>query len=168
MLVEPTRGSPHLLGMTNRQQPSNTLDLFGHAPELIPPRRDASFTVQPTARRASQAKPSGPTTTRPTEMSDRDLAGLVSDALAELERRWRAGSRNRHEELSQAIEAIRAFLGRVDRKPSKAKSEPPPDLHETRKNAIRSALRAGVSAGQVAKHFGLPLATVRKIASRAG
>jgi hypothetical protein len=153
--------------MTNQRQPSDTLDLFGGAPARVPPRQDTSFTVQSAARSGSRPKPSGLAPARPADLSDRDLAVLVSNALAELERRWQARSRSKHEEIIQAVETVRAFLTRVDRKPSKAKTEPPAALHETRQNAIRSALRAGVTPGQVAKHFGLPLATVRKIAARA-
>jgi uncharacterized protein (DUF433 family) len=35
-------------------------------------------------------------------------------------------------------------------------------LQEAKRKAIRTALQAGVSPGQVAKHFGLSLAAVRK------
>jgi hypothetical protein len=37
---------------------------------------------------------------------------------------------------------------------------------ETKHKAIRAALRAGVKPGQVAKHFGVPLAAVRQIATK--
>ena len=38
-------------------------------------------------------------------------------------------------------------------------------LQEPKRKAIRAALLAGVAPGQVAKHFGLPLAAVRKVLS---
>jgi hypothetical protein len=38
-----------------------------------------------------------------------------------------------------------------------------PLLQEPKRKAIRAALAAGVEPGQVAKHFGLPLAAVRKV-----
>jgi DNA-directed RNA polymerase specialized sigma24 family protein len=36
-------------------------------------------------------------------------------------------------------------------------------LQEGQRKAVRAALLAGVAPGQVAKHFGLPLAAVRKV-----
>ena len=36
---------------------------------------------------------------------------------------------------------------------------------DTKHNAIRAALLAGVKPRQVAKHFGVPLAAVRKVAT---
>ncbi len=38
-----------------------------------------------------------------------------------------------------------------------------PPLQEPKRKAIRAALQAGVAPGQVARHFGLPLAAVRKV-----
>ena len=37
---------------------------------------------------------------------------------------------------------------------------------EAKHKAIRAALLAGVKPGQVAKHFGVPLATLRQIATK--
>lgn len=38
-----------------------------------------------------------------------------------------------------------------------------PSLQDGKRKAIRTALQAGVAPGQVAKHFGLSLAAVRKV-----
>jgi transposase len=38
-----------------------------------------------------------------------------------------------------------------------------PALQEAKRKAIRTALQAGVSPGQVAKHFGLSLRAVRQV-----
>jgi DNA-directed RNA polymerase specialized sigma24 family protein len=40
-------------------------------------------------------------------------------------------------------------------------------LQEGHRKAVRAALLAGVAPAQVAKHFGLPLATVRKVLEEA-
>ena len=40
-------------------------------------------------------------------------------------------------------------------------------LQEGQRKAVRAALLAGVVPNQVAKHFGLPLATVRKVLEEA-
>ncbi|WP_245439451.1 hypothetical protein [Microvirga aerophila] len=40
-------------------------------------------------------------------------------------------------------------------------------LQEGQRKAVRAALLAGVAPGQVAKHFGLPLAAVRKVLTEA-
>ena len=42
-----------------------------------------------------------------------------------------------------------------------------PALQEAKRKAIRTALQAGVSPGQVAKHFGLSLAAVRQVLAQA-
>jgi hypothetical protein len=41
-------------------------------------------------------------------------------------------------------------------------------MHSGKRNAIRAALSAGVKPTQVAKHFGLSLADVNKLASEPG
>jgi hypothetical protein len=38
-----------------------------------------------------------------------------------------------------------------------------PSLQEAKRKAIQAALQAGVTPRQIARHFGLPLAAVRKV-----
>lgn len=59
--------------------------------------------------------------------------------------------------LRQAMAPKRAGQGK-----SASSSEPPPSLQAAKRKAIRAALQAGVAPGQVAKHFGLSLAALRK------
>jgi hypothetical protein len=40
-----------------------------------------------------------------------------------------------------------------------------PVVHEAKRKSIRAALVAGVKPTQVAKHFGVPLAFVREVAT---
>jgi transposase len=42
-----------------------------------------------------------------------------------------------------------------------------PALQEAERKAVRTALQAGVSPGQVAKHFGISLAAVRQVLTQA-
>ena len=46
-------------------------------------------------------------------------------------------------------------------------SKTPPVLQEGQRKAVRAALLAGVAPTQVAKHFGLSLAAVRKVLAEA-
>ena len=72
-----------------------------------------------------------------------------------------------HPEVSQAIQEA-AFLlqamapKRAGQGKRSSSSEPPPSLQAAKRKAIRAALQAGVAPGQVAKHFGLSLAALRK------
>jgi hypothetical protein len=71
-------------------------------------------------------------------------------------------------ELEEAVLQARLSLGQlVPRPTSPAKpprsSKPALSLQEGQRKAVRAALLAGAAPGQVAKHFGLSLATICKV-----
>ncbi len=72
--------------------------------------------------------------------------------------------------LDRAIQTVAAILARLaPRSPEQPRrltaAGETSAILETKHKAIRAALLAGVKPGQVAKHFGVPLAAVRKVAS---
>jgi DNA-directed RNA polymerase specialized sigma24 family protein len=76
--------------------------------------------------------------------------------------------RGQRPELLAAVRQAHLSLDRLAPKPAKqdrrsgfGKSLPP--LQEGQRKAVRAALAAGVAPAQVAKHFGLSLAAVRKV-----
>ena len=110
-----------------------------------------------------------PVPTRPpalASLSDAQLAQQLGQLVEEVQRRLEKG-RSSHPALETAAAQARAFLDRLaPRRTSQAspvrsaKGSSP--LQEGQRKAVRAALVAGVAPTQVAKHFGLPLATVRK------
>jgi hypothetical protein len=100
------------------------------------------------------------------------LARLLGELTAELQRRKREGAgRESQPELDQAIQEAARVLGSLGPRQTKRTrqprgADPVPALQEPKRKAIRAALLAGVAPGQVAKHFGLPLAAVRKVLSQ--
>jgi hypothetical protein len=102
-------------------------------------------------------------------MSDARLARHLIEITRELQQRkgGRAGRSSRSEldqALQEALPALEALVpkrgGRMKRSTAEAAG---PALHEAKRKAIRTALQAGVTPGQVAKHFGLSLAAVRQV-----
>jgi DNA invertase Pin-like site-specific DNA recombinase len=96
--------------------------------------------------------------------SDAQLAQQFGQLMEEMQRRMGQG---RRPELEAA--ARQAGLSLKHLVPGSAKQDRPsksaktsPLLQEGQRKAVRAALLAGVAPGQVAKHFGLPLAAVRK------
>ena len=105
-------------------------------------------------------------------LSDSELAMHLADVVREVQRRLPdADARETRPELDRAIEETLAVLMRLaprcpeEPKPLTTAGAPQTAL-ETKHKAIRAALRAGVKPGQVAKHFGVPLAAVRQIATK--
>jgi hypothetical protein len=147
--------------MAGSRHGSDTLDLFADIP--APPAQKTRFKVEPLAQ--AVPRPAGPQRLSPKELSDDALGELLRDVIAELEHRAQDDSKN--PALRRALEDTRSALARIDRKPSRIAADPASELSDARRNAIRSALRAGVTPGQVAKHFGLSPAAVRKIANQA-
>jgi len=100
-------------------------------------------------------------------LSDAQLVQNLGQLMDELRRRLEAdrGSRPELEEAAKqaSLSLMRVIPGpaRQDRltRSSKTKSV----LQEGQRKAVRAALLAGVAPNQVAKHFGLSLATVRKV-----
>jgi hypothetical protein len=138
------------------------LDLFEHIPT-------PSSKAEPRSAGATQ-----PAAHELRALSDAQLAKLVSEVVAELHRRLAEKPEGRPE-LGQAVEEAASSLDRLLERPMKSSrrrhtsraAHPLPSVQEAKRKAIRAALAAGVAPGQVAKHFGLPLAAVRKILSEA-
>jgi len=138
-----------------RSLPSSaTPDLFDHIPSM--PQR---------ARRAL------PKVVAPLpdigSMSDARLAQLLVEAASELQRRTVSKAGHHRPELDQALQQVAGILRammpqRAAREVRSRTADAAPPLQEGKRKAIRTALQAGVAPGQVAKHFGLSLATVRK------
>ena len=97
------------------------------------------------------------------------LARLLRELTSELQRRKALGTKRENlPVLDQAVqEAARALDSLAPRQPGRTRRSKSagavPLLQEPKRKAIRAALAAGVEPGQVAKHFGLPLAAVRKV-----
>jgi hypothetical protein len=102
-------------------------------------------------------------------LSDVRLAHLLRELTSELQRRKAEGTKRESPPvLDQAIqEAARALDSLAPRQPGRTRrsksAEAVPFLQEPKRKAIRAALAAGVAPSQVARHFGLPLAGVRKV-----
>jgi hypothetical protein len=148
--------STYIRGMP-RPASSATPDLFDYVPSAP-------------ARRPRQALP-GVQAPMPESgrLSDARLVRLLRELTAELQRRKTEGTgRESRPELDQAIReaacALESLVARQVGRTRRSKSaEAVPPLQEPKRKAIRAALAAGVAPGQVAKHFGLPLAAVRKL-----
>ena len=132
-------------------------DLFDHVPSAP-------------IRRKWQTLPSvGASVRELGSLSDARLARLLHELTAELQRRKTSGTgRESRPELDQAIrEAACALESLAPRQAGRTRhrkrADAVPPLQEPKRKAIRAALAAGVAPGQVAKHFGLPLAAVRKV-----
>ncbi|NBJ13860.1 hypothetical protein [Microvirga arsenatis] len=99
-------------------------------------------------------------------LSDVQLAQQLVDLVEEVQRRLEKGGYN-HLELETAARQARASLDRLaprrtsQVKPSRSAKGSSP-LQEGQRKAVRAAVLAGVAPTQVAKHFGLSLAAVRK------
>ena len=104
-------------------------------------------------------------------LSDPELAVHLADVVREVHRRIPdADDRETRPELDRALgEAWSVLMRLAPRCPEKPKpvtaAAGPQTSLDTKHKAIRAALRAGVKPGQVAKHFGVPLAAVRQIAT---
>jgi hypothetical protein len=105
-------------------------------------------------------------------LSDAQLAKHLGQLMDELQRRIEAGRGSRLE-LKTAVRNVSVFLERHNPHASKQRvkssrsGKTSSTLQEGQRKAVRAALLAGVAPAQVAKHFGLPLATVRKVLEEA-
>jgi hypothetical protein len=101
-------------------------------------------------------------------LSDAQLAKHLGQLVDELQRRMETG-RGRRPELKAAVRNASVFLERLSPRPSKPRGQSSrpgktsSTLQEGQRKAVRAALLAGVAPSQVAKHFGLPLATIRQV-----
>jgi hypothetical protein len=129
-----------------------TLDLFEYTLTVpTPPSEPASASARP------------PTLA---SLSDAQLAQQLGQLMEEMQRRMGQGRRPELEAAArQACLLLKHLVpgsAKQDR-PSKSAKTSPLLLQEGQRKAVRAALLAGVAPGQVAKHFGLPLAAVRKV-----
>ena len=105
-------------------------------------------------------------------LSDAQLAKHLGQLVDELQRRMETG-RGSRPELKAAVRNASVFFERLSPHPSKQQgkssrsSKTSSALQEGQRKAVRAALLAGVAPAQVAKHFGLPLAAVRKVLEEA-
>jgi hypothetical protein len=150
----------HLKRMSQKQFSSAMPDLFG--------------AIQfPSRQRTGLARPASGTarhTPKLNTLSDRELAGVLGDLVREVQRRMtRDGGRKPAPELERALREAAPVFAQADPRGAKPSRERPEskgrEVSETKRNAIRSALMAGVKPAQVARHFGVSLSTLRQIGS---
>jgi hypothetical protein len=104
-------------------------------------------------------------------LSDAQLAEQLSQVVEEVQRRLKK-DRGKRSELEAAARQISLSLKRLvsgstrQDQPSRSSKTSSP-LQEGQRKAVRAALLAGVAPSQVAKHFGLSLAAVRKVLAEA-
>jgi hypothetical protein len=104
-------------------------------------------------------------------LPDAQLAEQLSRVVEEVQRRLKKGRGKRPEmeaaarQASQSLQRLVSGSMRQD-KPSRS-GKTSSLLQEGQRKAVRAALLAGVAPTQVAKHFGLSLAAVRKVLAEA-
>jgi hypothetical protein len=143
--------------MPTKGSSPRTLDLF-----------EVTLTI-PTPRSEPASAPAKPPAL--TSLSDAQLAEQLSGLVEEVQRRLKKGKGD-WPELEAAARQISLALQRFvsdstrQNKPSRSGKTSSP-LQEGQRKAVRAALLAGVAPTQVAKHFGLSLAAVRKVLAEA-
>jgi hypothetical protein len=98
-------------------------------------------------------------------LSEGELAELVALLGDELQRRLRPSVNNVGPDLKGAVERFASVLPAAPATKSRVPDASP--VLEGKRKAIKAALKAGVKPTQVARHFGLSPAEVRKVASQA-
>jgi hypothetical protein len=139
--------------MSHKGSTPRTLDLF-----------EVTLTI-PTP--ASEPTPVAVRPSALASLSDVQLAQQLGQLVDEVQRRLKE-DRDRRPELEAAVQQARASLDRLVPKPAKrvkplGSAKPAPTLQDGQRKAVRAALVAGVAPTQVAKHFGLSLASVRRV-----
>lgn len=102
-----------------------------------------------------------------TSQSDAELAQQLGHLIAEVKRRLEEG-KGAHLELvaasQQALQSLESPAPVGPRQTKRLRPRKPSSLLQTgQRKAVRAALQAGVAPSQIAKHFGLSLAAVRKV-----
>jgi len=141
--------------MSHKASSPRTLDLFEYTLTIPSP--------EPT-----------PVVVRPltlASLSDVQLAQQLVQAVEEVQRRLE--SKGTRPELRAAVQEARLSLDRLGPRPAKQtrssrSAKPVLTLQEGQRKAVRAALVAGVAPTQVARHFGLSLATIRKVLAEVG
>jgi hypothetical protein len=147
----------YIWGMSRSAPSSATPDLFDYV---------SSTPAQRIRRTLPDVKRSVPELG---QLSDARLARRLRELTSELQRRKvESTGRASQSELDQAIQdAVCALENLVPRQAGRTRrskgADAAPQLQEPRRKAIRAAHAAGVAPSQVARHFGLPLAAVRKV-----
>ncbi len=141
--------------MPHKRSSPRTADLF-----------EVTLTIPTPLSEPAPAKPAALAS-----LPDAQLAQQLGQLVDEVQRRLEKG-RGNHPELKTAAAQARASLDRLAprrtsqaRPPRSAKGSSP--LQEGQRKAVQAALLAGVAPTQVAKHFGLSLAAVRKVLEEA-
>jgi hypothetical protein len=143
----------HIKSMPHKGSSRRTPDLFEYTIAVPTP---------PSQRAATPAKPP-----EITSLSDAHLVQDLAALIDELRRRLETG-RGSRAELEQAAKQASLSLKRLvpsptrQNKPSRS-GKTSSVLQEGQRKAVRAALLAGVAPSQVAKHFRLSPATVRKV-----
>ena len=145
--------------MPRQQASPETLDLFGMVPTVGHPAEPIQLPAKLPASKLAN-------------LSDAELSMRLIDLVREVHRRVPdAQVRQSRPELDRAVHEAAVVLTRlVPRSPEQPKrlaiTEVSHNVLVTKRKAIRAALLAGVKPGQAAKHFGVPLAAVRQIATK--
>jgi hypothetical protein len=142
------------------------------------PRHTSSATLDlfDFATAAPSPSPASATSTRDVDgldlasLSDRALAQRLAELVRELKQRMHQnGQKASRPELDRAVQEtvtiLESLAPRSKRRRRARFAEATPVIQDAKRKAVRAALRAGLSPGQVAKHFGLPLAAVRKMSA---
>jgi hypothetical protein len=144
--------------MPHKESSPRTLDLF-----------EVTLTIPtpPSEPAPASAKPS-----ELAGLSDAQLAKHLDQLVEELQRRMKTG-RGSRPKLESAVKQASVSFDRLVPRPAKqgrrrGPGRPSPAMQEGQRKAVRAALVAGVAPTQVAKHFGLSLAAVRKVLDETG
>jgi hypothetical protein len=142
--------------MSHKASSPRTLDLFEYTLTIPTP------SPEPTPVAVRPPTLSG--------LSDAQLAQQLGQLVEEVQRRLeRKGKRPELEAAVQQAKSLERLGPRPARQTRSSRSAKPAlTLQEGQRNAVRAALVAGVAPAQVARHFGLPLATIRKVLAEAG
>ena len=140
--------------MPHKGSSPRTLDLF-----------DVTLTIPTPSSQPAVVPLESPTLA---SLSDAQLAQHLGQLLEEVQFRMEKG-RGNPPELKAAVRDASVVLERHNPHPSKQRGRSSRSgktssaLQEGQRKAVRASLLAGVAPAQVAKHFGLPLAAVRKV-----
>jgi DNA invertase Pin-like site-specific DNA recombinase len=142
--------------MSHKASSPRTLDLFEYTLTIPTP------SPEPTPVAVRPPTLSG--------LSDAQLAQQLGQLVEEVQRRLeRKGKRPELEAAVQQAKSLERLGPRPARQTRSSRSAKPAlTLQEGQRNAVRAALVAGVAPAQVARHFGLSLATIRKVLAEAG
>jgi DNA invertase Pin-like site-specific DNA recombinase len=141
--------------MSHKASSPRTLDLFEYTLTIPTP------SPEPTPVAVRPPTLSG--------LSDAQLAQQLGQLVEEVQRRLeRKGKRPELEAAVQQAKSLERLGPRPARQTRSSRSAKPAlTLQEGQRNAVRAALMAGVAPAQVARHFGLSLATIRKVLAEA-